>query len=79
MMEPDPGASTDSLSMNVVRKVAAREGVSVASLERPLFEVVEPDALDALFNSSDGYVTFHYCGYEVRVDASGAVTITEDE
>jgi hypothetical protein len=64
--------------MNVVRTVATRKGVGVADLD-PLFEVVEPDALDALFNSSDGYVTFPYCGYEVTVDASGAVTVTENE
>lgn len=46
----------------------------------PLYSVVDPDALDALFSSTsggrsgfDGSVTFQYAGFEVTVRDTGSV------
>jgi hypothetical protein len=66
--------SEQSPSEAVVAAVAANEGVSETELERPLFEVVDPDALDSLFRWGTGRVTFEYLGYEVTVESGGAVT-----
>ena len=49
----------------------------------PLADVVDPDALDALFvgdGRSEGTVRFDYCGHAVEVRASGDVRVeTADE
>lgn len=45
----------------------------------PLYSVIEPDDLDALFGAAAGdtlLVTFEYCGLDVTVTASGDVTVT---
>lgn len=64
-------------SLSVVARVAAREGVDETEL-LPLFDAVDPDALDKLFetahrNVSTVEVTFSYHGYEVTVTGDGAV------
>ncbi|SER78936.1 HalOD1 output domain-containing protein [Natrinema salaciae] len=67
------------ISIEVVRGVAAHEGVDPLDLEPPLHEVVDTDALEALVRSTrDSGVTveFTYCGARVRIDESGAVEVT---
>lgn len=69
-------------SEQIVEKVAARRGVDPTSLTAPLFDVVDPDALNRLVASSSGEesgveITFSYAGYEVTVAATGAVTLAE--
>lgn len=73
-----------SLSERVVEEVAAAEGVDPVKLEPPLHEVVDPDALDQLFESipggpdrAAGKVTFEYLEYEVTVTADRRVTVRE--
>ncbi|WP_436931461.1 HalOD1 output domain-containing protein [Halosimplex halobium] len=75
--------SPESPSAAVVRRVADREGVDPGELATPLYSVVDPEALDALFRPGDadalaarGAVHFEYLGYEVRVDADGDVAVT---
>lgn len=64
-----------SLSEAVVKAVAREEGVDAENLE-PLYEVIDGDALDALFRGGQGQVTFRYAGYEVTVDQLGTVSLT---
>lgn len=72
----------DSLSTAVVNAIADAEGVDPTELE-PLYETVNPDALDALFRPvSDGdrrtgRATFRMNGYEVVATSSGRVHLTE--
>lgn len=68
----------DSLSTKVLEAVAEREGVSLSDLSSPLYDVVDPDALDSLFTADEGYLVFPYCGYRVTVSASGTVEIDDD-
>ncbi|WP_290810590.1 HalOD1 output domain-containing protein [Halovivax sp.] len=75
---------TGELGVRIVTEVAAREGVDPAELTPPLHAVVDPEALDALFEPtsagnrpSDGWVRFTYNGYEVTVAADGAVDVRE--
>lgn len=72
-------------STRVVDAVAEVRDVDVADLP-PLYDVVDPDALDALFDSTgtvasrrEGTVEFVYTGLHVRVDASGAVDVSSPE
>ncbi|QLG62935.1 HalOD1 output domain-containing protein [Halorarum salinum] len=69
-------------STRVVEAVAEFRDVDPAELP-PLYDVVDPDALDALFDSTgtsssrrEGTVEFVYAGIFVRVDASGGVELT---
>lgn len=59
-------------SLQVVESVADKEGVAPAQLTPPLYETIDPDALDALFEpslqaTSMREFTFEYSGYEVHV------------
>ena len=73
-----------SLSNKVLERVAEAEGRDPTELDEPLFEVVDPDALDAIFESTEngphrnaGTVDFEYQGYSVRVTAEGDVLLRE--
>lgn len=66
-----------SLSEAVVSAVADREGVDPSTLEPPLYEAVDTDALDMLFRSGSGEVSFTYAGYRVTVDDRAEVVLTE--
>ncbi|WP_135305635.1 HalOD1 output domain-containing protein [Haloarcula amylovorans] len=49
----------------------------------PLFDTIDPDALDSLFQTAEdresmvGTVEFWYCGCEVTVDSTGFVIVTK--
>lgn len=64
-------------SAAVVQAVAEDTGSAEIDLE-PLHDVVDPDALDALFKDRDnGKVVFRYAGRVVTVDASSDVHLEE--
>jgi len=64
-----------ALSTAVVEAVATSEGVEPTELTEPLYTAINGDALDALFQTTEGRVEFEYHGYTVRVDASGDVEL----
>lgn len=62
-------------SVSVVEAVAAETGADPASLA-PLYDVVDPDALDGLFEpGASGSVEFEFCGHDVAVHADGRVLV----
>jgi hypothetical protein len=67
-----------SLSEAVVSSVATQKGVGEIALP-PLFEVLDPDALDALFETSgdrtEGHITFEYAGCTVECVSDGTVRV----
>lgn len=76
------GGSPTSLSLAVVEAIAEREGVEAIDLDRPLYDVVDPDALENLFPRDAGgeprcrgHVTFAYGRHTVRVASDGEVRI----
>lgn len=74
-----PPATDESPSSAVVEAVADEMDAAPTDL-RPLYEVVDTEALDALFHdqaTTEGTVSFDYCGYEVTVTATGDVTVAE--
>lgn len=70
---------SERLSEAVVRAVADAEGVDPIDLDTPLYEAIDPDALDRLFESQKGRptgrLTFSYRGYDVCVTADGQLTL----
>jgi hypothetical protein len=62
-------------SVAVVEAVADREGVAPEDLQTPLYERLNPEALDSLFRGSSGSVTFEYLEYVVTVDSTGTVEL----
>lgn len=67
----------------VLSAVAEAKGVDPEELDEPLGDVVDPDALRALFapkhdgTQREGSVTFTYCGYDVTVEAPARVRVTD--
>lgn len=73
---------TESVTHTVITAVARYEGVDPASLTPPLFDVVDPDALDALCGGTHGCgtpvrCTFTYRGHRIEVESSGSVTVRD--
>ena len=68
-----------SMSQAVIDAVAAVENTPPAELTPPLYDVVDPEALDKLFPGKPplGKVVFNYNSYEVSVDADGYVAVMD--
>ncbi|PGF14645.1 hypothetical protein CP556_20700 [Natrinema sp. CBA1119] len=73
--------STPNLGTKIVEEIANREGTSPTQLSPPLHSVIDPDALNSLFQSTasaslerEGSISFTYCGYNVHVDSNANIT-----
>lgn len=70
-----------SNSQSVVEAVAEAKGVDPMELSPPLYDVIDPEALDQVFAPTsmegrmEGQVTFSYNGYEVTVFGDGSVAV----
>jgi len=69
------------VSERIVTQVAEAEDSDSTTLP-PLYEVIDPDALDKLIESLSGgpnqstcVVRFVYCDYEITVTASGKISL----
>jgi len=78
-MESNDSEETRSASEAVLYEVAEQEDVQPEDLNPPLFEVVDPEALDRLFKGESGQVSFEYHGYSVSVDHSENVNLQSIE
>jgi hypothetical protein len=65
--------SPRTVTEKVISRVAEAEGVDERELRRPLYDVVDPDALNDIFRDGRGEVSFEYVGYAVTI-SYGAVT-----
>ncbi|USZ71652.1 HalOD1 output domain-containing protein [Natronosalvus halobius] len=78
-------ASEESPSEEVVEAVAAATGSTPESIP-PLYEVVDPEALDQLFAPTGhgvslrtGVIEFRFHGCDVTIATSGRTTVTVSE
>lgn len=80
----ESGTPERNPSERIVEAVADAEGVDPLELP-PLYDAVDPDAVDSLFApqlrvgsvpSHDAAVRFEYHGYVVRVAATGRISLT---
>lgn len=69
--------SRETTSEAVIRAVAAAAGVDPVELTPPLYDVVDPEALDALVeNGSDSIrISFTYGHHEVSVESGPTVIV----
>ena len=78
-MGPDSKAEERSNTERVIEAVADHRGVDPMELE-PLYNAVDPDALDALFGGSraspHSSLTFELDGCLVRVSGDGDVEVS---
>ena len=67
-------------SINVIQAVADAHNLDPLDLSRPLGEVIDTDALDALLQDPgfNGKIEFTYMGYQVTVKADGKVALLEE-
>lgn len=75
MIRASMSSYEQTTSEAVLAAVAERRGIDETKLERPIYDAVDPDALDSLFRSGAGEVTFRYLGYRVTVDADRNVDL----
>lgn len=82
--EDRPVEHPDSMSMAVVKAVAAREGVDPIKLTPPFGATINPDAVDALFppetdaeEQAANSLTLTYQGYTVTIHSDGRVVLDE--
>lgn len=66
-----------ALTAEIAEAVSAATGTPVEDLP-PLYEVIDPDALGALFSNrrTDGYVEFRYADRVVAVHADRTVEVS---
>lgn len=72
---PADSSDRDAVSSSIVRAVADRMGVEPTALPERLYDAVDPDALDALFDGRSEYamsLSFTYCGYRVTATSGPA-------
>ncbi|WP_255190747.1 HalOD1 output domain-containing protein [Natronobeatus ordinarius] len=73
----------DALCVNVARKIAAHENEPVETLDPPLYDVIDLEVLEQLFqpvgprSAVDAVFSFQYRDYTVTVDGSERVTVVE--
>ncbi|UHQ97992.1 hypothetical protein HYG81_20390 (plasmid) [Natrinema zhouii] len=70
-------------SLRVLEAIADAEDVSPITLEPPLNDVVDPAALDRLFEPTaaddsvrSGHVSFRYRGYDVTISSDGTLKLS---
>lgn len=77
--ETKGGIESDAtVTTRIVSAVADREGVDPASLDAPLYEAVDPDALSALVDAGPETqltIGFNYAGYRVTVVADEELVV----
>lgn len=76
--------SQEKPSQTIVKLIADLEGTPPTELSPPLYSAIDPEALDSLFHpptttesQTRGHVCFSYLGYEIRVEETGEIEITD--
>ena len=73
----------EPLELTIAREIAACEETDPTTLEPPLYEVVDVEALETLLGARElgtagfeGRISFDYREYTVTVEHTGAVSVT---
>lgn len=77
---------TEPLSTKIVKTVAELKDTEPTELEQPLYEAINPDALDQLFTvrpgrnvRGSGEIQFMYCGCSIIITPDGDVNAIPKE
>ena len=73
----------ESMSSAVTQTIADQKGIDPVNLDERLYDHVDPNALDRLFDatgstgmSRNGRVTFRMAGYRVEIEGTQRVIVT---
>lgn len=76
------GPHESSLPVAVVEAIAAKADVEPTELDLPLYDAIDPDALDHLFPTDEegrpatrGHLTFSYADFVVRITSDRRVRV----
>lgn len=75
----DNSGETLSTSETVLHEVARHKGVPPEELNPPLYDAIDPEALNTIFRGDTGLISFEYHGYVVTVGHSGNVNLEPTE
>ena len=77
--QPSPAEPVSETVVKAVGEVSGRHTAGRSDGLPPLYEAIDPDALDELYASSRDppAVQFTYAGYTVAIDETRQVTVTE--
>lgn len=85
MQAPQATRSQDeneqAISRTIVETIAQAEGTAPTELDTRLYDVIEPEALNELFQDqedgpvTDGFVSFTFHGYTVTVHSDSSIEI----
>ena len=65
----------DPVTIRIITEIADEKGIDQAEMP-PLYDTVDPNALENLFRDGSGKVTFEYADHIVEVDHRLAVEVT---
>lgn len=75
---PHPPVDSRSPSERLVHAVAEQTNTDPVELP-PLYDTIDPDALDALLSTLEGgKIEFQYAGHAVRLESDGVVHLTDE-
>ena len=77
--QPEPSirttpTDTTSITADVVTAVTEANGTKPTT---PLYEAIDPDALEDLYQHASPEVSFEYIGYHVTIHPDRTVTVSE--
>lgn len=76
MERPRSDGFSDAMSVRVVEAIAAATETDPFDMEPPLYDAINPEALDRLFRpDANCRVTFEYEGHAVEVGSDGTVSV----
>ena len=74
------------ITTRILDEIAARESVDPWELDDRLYDVIDPDALEALLEGTDRdskqtpvEVEFQCCGYNIAVDTTGEIALHDQD
>lgn len=73
------GYADQRISFRVIEAVAEVKGEDSMEMRPPLFEAINPEALDAVFQSGSISISFEWDGYTIEIDGSGSIAVQETE
>ncbi|MFC7140845.1 HalOD1 output domain-containing protein [Halosimplex aquaticum] len=66
----------DQVSIDVIETIASVTDMDPLTMEPPLYEAIDTDALDSLYeNGAVASVEFEYNGHTIRIDDEQTVTV----
>jgi Halobacterial output domain 1 len=70
----------ESITQDIVREVATRTDVQPTELP-PLYDFIDPDALDTVVRSTDSdlELSFRFAGYRVTVEGDESIRVRQDD